>query len=190
MKTKRKKTTFANHDKGTSRIMGRQPRKPNTKRDFERQRTDTNGRTTYENTDTNSEDTFREPKRYYEPWGDRLFVKDNPREQTRRGLSGTAGSLPIMRRQPMKLTTRTIFRETKNRYKWEENLIPMKTDTKTTVEHQRDVTNHGKTTHETKRENDFSRKEESIRPKGQPTKSDTKTTSENKNRYQQWEDNP
>ena len=115
-------------------------------------------------------------------------MKDNPREQTRRGLSGTAGSLPIMRRQPMKLTTRTIFRETKNRYKWEENLIPMKTDTKTTVEHQRDVTYHGKTTHETKRENDFSRKEESIRPKGQPTKPNTKTIFRGtKNRYK-WED--
>ena len=184
--------------KGTSRIMFRQPTKPNAKRDFERQRTDTNGRTTYENTDTNSEDTFREPKRYYEPWEDnpcnqtrhRLFEKDKPREQIHGGLSRTAGSLPIMRRQPMNLTTKTIFRETKNRYKWEDNLIPMKTETKTTVGHQRDVTNHGKSTHETKRETDFSRDKESIRPKGQPTKSDTKTTSENQKLFQQWEDNP
>ena len=181
-----------------ARTMGRQPTKARTKRDFERQRTDTNGRTTYENTDMNTEDTFRTPKRHCEPWEDnpwnrtrhRLFEKDKPREQIRRGLSRTVGSLPIMRRQPMKLPTKTIFWETKNRYKWKDNLIPMQTDTKTTVGHQRDVTNHGKTTHETKRETDFSRDKESIRPKGQPTKSDTKTTSENQKLFQQWEDNP
>ena len=67
----------------------------------------------------------------------------------------------------------------------------MKTDTKPNVEHQRDVTNHGKTTHENKRETDCSGDKESIRTKEQPTKSDmTKTTSENHNRYQSWTDNP
>jgi len=55
----------------------------------------------------------------------------------------------------------------------------MKIDTKTTSEIQRHITNHGKTTHETKPENDFSRDKESIRLKGQPTKTDTKTTFEN-----------
>ena len=72
-----------------------------------------------------------------------------------------------------------MFRETKNRYKWEDSLILMKTDTKTTLKHQRDITSHGKITHQTKRETDVSGDRESIRPKGQPTKSDTKTTSEN-----------
>ena len=48
--------------------------------------------------------------------------------------------------------------------------------------HQRDVPIHGKTTHETKHETDFSRDKEPIRMEGQSTRTDTKTTFEN-----QWE---
>ena len=55
----------------------------------------------------------------------------------------------------------------------------MKIDTKTTSEIQGHITDHGKTTHETQPENDFSRDKESTRPKWQPTKTDTKTPFEN-----------
>ena len=115
----------------------------NTKRNFERQRTDTNGRTTYENTDKKTEDTFREPTRHCEPW------EDNPWNQTRHRL----------------FETRWIATKNENTSSRDKK-ITMKTDTKPTVEHQRDVTNHGKTTHENKRETDFSGDKESIWTKG------------------------
>jgi len=55
----------------------------------------------------------------------------------------------------------------------------MKIDTKTTSEIQRHITNDGKTLHEINPENDFSRDKESIRLKGQPTRTDPKTPFEN-----------
>ena len=141
--------------KGSSRTMGREPTKPNTRRIFENRHKCEDNLWKHNHEDRKRFSKIKET--HYEPWEgnpwnqtrQRFLEKDDPREQTRRGLSRTIGSLSIMRRQPMKLKTKTIFRETKKWYKWKDNLTPMKTNTKTTVEHQRDVRNHGKITHET-----------------------------------------
>ena len=152
--------------------------------------------------------------------------QDNPRNQTRRRLPRTKGTLPTMERQPTKPNTKTIFRgtktdttertthenrhgddlrEPKGRYEpWKDNprnrtrerfFEGQRTDTNGRItyenrhedddsENRRDVNNHGKTTHETKPENDFL---------GGQT---IDTTHENgheddfRERYQPWEDNP
>ena len=77
--------------------------------------------------------------------------------------------------QPMKPNGKPIFRGTRNRYDRNDN---PRNQTRRRPPRIKNFFNNGKTTHETKHENDISRTKEPIQMGGQSMKIDTKTTSE------------
>ena len=140
-------------NKGTTQITGRWPMKSNTTRILQ----DIKNRYEREKKpwQQNAETTFHEPRGHHES------CSDNPRNQTQKGI--LKDKEPIqMGGQPMKTQTRRP---------------------KTLLENQRDITNHGKTTHEPKHATDFSRR--TIHENRH-----TYDFREPLDRYQLWEDNP